>query len=180
MERKEYSYGMFARVFGILFNILGWVMPALFIYMFVKLLVGLIRLGGAEILFSQWIILIALWLFLVPFSFVCIVMAGNFFCDIVIEEQGVTGGLLGHWLPVEWEDIVEIKPCWYNLPWWKAKLWVVATRSLTPFHRFYGVLYVFWGYPSFVFSSGLKGGEQLVYQIKKQARKNARQRERRE
>jgi hypothetical protein len=51
------------------------------------------------------------------------------------------------------------------LPGMKGHSWVVATNSLTPFHRLYGVIYGVWLHPSFMVYALISDRDDLLRTI---------------
>ena len=104
------------------------------------------------------------------------------FCSEIISDDG---GLLVRFcfwpVRVDWDDVIEIKPATKVLllntirNYYLSATFIVKTRALTPFHRFYG-LYISSFQPSFVIFSNISGFDDLHSSIqhKKLIRKNER------
>jgi hypothetical protein len=161
MQPIHHKYPSFTEFFTIAFNIFGFLFP-LFTF-FYPLFEAIAH--HAPITFEG----IAVFLFLAIFAGVCIFLAGNFYSEIVSDRDGLHINFLWKHLVVPWEDIIDIKPM-FNIPFLKGH-WVIKTRSLTFFHRLYGLLYGFSPYPSVVFSKGISNYEELSRRIRTKLRK---------
>lgn len=62
---------------------------------------------------------------------------------------------------IAWSDIIDIRQ---SFGLWGDYL--VRARRITPFHIFYGVVYGFSGYPSFIIGKGIEDRDRLLTLIK--------------
>jgi len=151
-----YRYPWYTRWHTILFNILAFVMP---VY-----LVGRVLLRAVtENIAPSPVVLLAI-LFSAVFLSAVLVLTANFYPEISADKNGLCVSFLWYRLPVTWQDIIGIRPSFFNLPN-RPTMWVVGTRALTPFHRLYGLLYAFIFHSSFIISIGIENHEDLIQKI---------------
>ena len=100
------------------------------------------------------------------------ILAGNFVTEVVSDAEGLRVRFLWKYLVVRWDEIIEIKPMFTWMPFKARGQWVVRTRSLTPFHRLYGLLYGQTFSPSFVFMKSISQSEELTRRIDAAVRAN--------
>lgn len=96
----------------------------------------------------------------------CILFFANLFPEIVSDENGLAIRFFLWYIKVKWEDIVGIKQMSFLSFLSRTSNYVVKTKSLTPFHRFYG-LYGFSFAPSFLVTSEIKDFDLLKERLEK-------------
>ncbi|MEO7841515.1 MAG: hypothetical protein ABIU06_19405 [Anaerolineales bacterium] len=92
--------------------------------------------------------------------------------NIAVMDEGLMVEFLGKDLFVPWDKIIEIKPAygfWRNSR--NTKIYIVLTDALTPFHRFFGVIYGLSVKPAFIIYSTISEYESLVETIKSHAQR---------
>jgi hypothetical protein len=158
----KYPVSWFMKLYTILFDISGFIFPLfIFFYPLFKAISNHLPITFGEIV---WLFIIAI------FSGSCLILAGNFYTEIVSDKDGLHIYFLWKHLFVPWEEIIELKPL-FNIPFLK-NIWVIRTRSLTFFHRVYGLLYSFSLYPSLVFTKGISNYDELNRRIRVSLKKN--------
>ena len=142
-------------------SILFWVFNLFAIYMLVGGLISSLYYGITDNLNYLYT-----YPFFLVFGLVTLFVA-NMFTEIISDEDGLLVRFCFWRFRVRWSELVEVKPDFISSlykPLAKvfsiSTTYVVKTRTLTLFHRFYG-LYVFSFYPSFFMSSSINGFEQL-------------------
>jgi hypothetical protein len=113
------------------------------------------------------------------FSALFLLFYAHFYSEITTDEEGLLVRFCFWRLRVCWDEIFEIKPAANALllntirSYYLHSTYIVKTRALTPFHRFYG-LYLGTFMPSFVVFSNISGFDDLYSSIrrKKLVRKN--------
>ncbi len=92
----------------------------------------------------------------------------NMYPEIVVEEDGVLVRFFFWWLPVKWQDIIDVKLDFVtritsNWPgiFRNNRLYIVRARSLTFFHRFYNRRFFSFS-PTFYILSRISGFEELL------------------
>ncbi len=151
MPSKSYKQIPPSHLFTPFFNILAFLAPLFFFIRFV-LRVSQTESGASA---STWLIA----LFYSVFLGVVLLITANYFCDIAIDDTGVSVTFLWRVLHVDWQDIITIKPRKFM---GRSHSWAVITKRLTPFHRLFGLVYVFSWFPSFIISPSLRDGEALA------------------
>lgn len=147
------------RLFSILFNIFAVGMP---LFTFGSFIYSIVR--GKETNLILEIVVITLFSFV--FEPIIFFITANYLPDIWAYEEGLYISFIWKRLLVRWEDIIDFKPTYYNLPSNKVH-WVVITHSLTPFHRLYGFFYALSPYPCFIIHTSIKGRRELFTMIYK-------------
>jgi len=113
-------------------------------------------------------------LFLILLWSISMLISAYFFGqNITVTDEGLLIEFLWKDLFVPWDKIMAIKPAygfWRNSQ--NPKIYIVLTDALTPFHRFFGVIYSRSVKPAFVISSTISEYESLVETIKKHTKKN--------
>ena len=140
-----------AHLFAPFLNILAFITPLYFLIEFVIRESQTANSASVSIglIFFNYVVLPA----------VALLITANYFCEIAVDEAGVSVTFLWRKLHVDWQDIVEIKAIRYL---GRSHSWVVLTKKLTPFHRLYGVIYGFSRLPSFIISPSLRDREKLA------------------
>jgi hypothetical protein len=99
-----------------------------------------------------------------------LLFVANYFPTILSDEEGVQVKFLWRYYRVPWQDVVDLEPM---RPFRRSKfLWIVITRSLTPFHRFYGLTYAWTFRPGFTFTHDIGDYDRLLWRIKLHLRRN--------
>jgi hypothetical protein len=158
MPSKSFKQIPPSHLFEPFFNILAFLAPLFFFIRF-AIRVSQTESGAST---SAWLIA----LFYAIFLGVVLMITANYFCDVAIDDTGVSVTFLWKVLHVDWQDIVTIKPVKFT---GRSHSWVVITKSLTPFHRLLGLSYAFSWSPSFIISPSLRDGEDLVKIIEERA-----------
>jgi hypothetical protein len=154
--QTTYRYPWYIRwFFTIPLNISAFVIPIYFVGKFI------FRVITKKSLSPE--VLLAI-LFNVVFICVVLILTANFFPEVKADNLGLYVSFLWYRLPVTWQDIIEIKPSFFNLPN-RPTTWVVLTRTLTPFHRLYGLLYAFTFHPSFILRYEIENRGDLIEKI---------------
>jgi hypothetical protein len=91
----------------------------------------------------------------------------NMYPEIMVEEDGVLVHFFSWWLPVKWEDIVDVRQ--YSLIGFLRRVLrirskgslIVRTRSLTLFHRFYDNRFFSFS-PTFYIHSSISEYDELL------------------
>jgi hypothetical protein len=107
-------------------------------------------------------------LFLAAVVFFDVALFWNMYPEIVLEEDGLLVHFFFWWLPVKWQDIVDVKLDFVtritsNWPgiFRNNRLYIVKARSLTFFHRFYDRRFFSFS-PTFYIYSKICGFEELL------------------
>lgn len=95
----------------------------------------------------------------------------GFYADVISDSKGLHFIFLGRQVEIPWEEIIEVKPV-FNLSFLNKRYCAIRTRSLTPFHRLYGLLYSFTFHPCLIITSGLKNYTELKRRIEIKSMKN--------
>jgi len=163
MDKVTYNQNIFTQWVTNIFNLLGLGYP---IYLLIKFLQKMVETSGEISLVS-----LAIVSFLAIFLSATLILTANYFCAITADKNGLTIRFLWKNLHVNWSEVVEIKPTIYNFSISSQKSWVVLTRSLTPFHRLYGLIYGFSLLPGFIISPGFERNDELVRFVQSHTRK---------
>ena len=115
-------------------------------------------------------------LLLAALAFVCFTLAAYFFTELTSDQAGLHVRFLWRRLVVPWDQIIDVRPL-FNLPFARG-FEVIRTRTLTPFHRVYGLLYGFTTAPSLLISPGMSHGAELTQRLSAYVEKNRRTRRR--
>ena len=152
-----------AHLFAPFINILAFITPLYFLIEFVMRESRNANSASESVwlIFFNYVILPA----------VALLITANYFCEIAVDETGVSVTFLWRKLHVGWQDIVEIKAIRYL---GRSHSWVVLTKKLTPFHRLYGVIYGFSWLPSFIISPSLRDREKLARIIEERVKGESR------
>ncbi len=162
MISVNHRYPWFVRLSTYIFNYLGFAAPILILLIpFISPLFADKPLNFYEIID---------FLLLAIFSWVFPVLRANFHPEITSDLEGLHIKFLWSDLNVLWEDVIDIKPL-FNLRFIKTE-WVIRTRSLTPFHRLYGLLYSFSFHPCLIVSKGISNFDELERRVNLATRKN--------
>jgi hypothetical protein len=86
----------------------------------------------------------------------------NSYPDIKIVDDGLQLNSSGIKFHVCWQDIQKV----YRGKGYYFKVFLIETKTLTPFHRIYGLMYGNSNVPSFLIWSILPGHEKLLHEIK--------------
>jgi hypothetical protein len=93
----------------------------------------------------------------------------HFYSGIITDDEGLLVQFCFWHLRVRWDDVINMqlttKDLLMNTIAYSSAHYVVETRALTPFHRFYG-LYLSSFQPSFIFHSSISGLDDLRSSIK--------------
>ncbi|MEW5941970.1 MAG: hypothetical protein AB1750_20080 [Chloroflexota bacterium] len=95
----------------------------------------------------------------------------HFYSEIIADDEGLLVQFCFWHLRVRWDDVIKMELTTKNLLMYNilagllSAHYVVKTRALTPFHRFYG-LYVSSFQPSFMFHSSISSLDDLQSSIK--------------
>ncbi len=92
-----------------------------------------------------------------------LLLMGNFFPELVSDGSGLHLSFLWKRLSIDWDDILEAKPL-FQIPNMKGII-VLRTRSLTPFHRLYGLIYSFSLHPSIIIFGNISHFAELNQRI---------------
>ena len=163
MKPILHSYGKWMRYFTSLFNILSFCTPP---SMTVYILVQLSSSNHEPVVWGLLIPLLCIIWLLAP---VAILLGGNFYTEILSDQDGLHIKFLWKQIVIPWGEIIEQKPMFRSR--WVRKFWVIKTRSLTPFHRLYGLLYAFSLAPSIVYSDQISNYAELNRRIRANLRK---------
>jgi len=88
----------------------------------------------------------------------------NMFPEITTDENGLLVRFFLWRLRVKWEDLIEVKEFSFARLLSGTSQYVIKTKSLTPFHRFYG-LYALSFSPSFLIRSNIIDFSLLLKRI---------------
>lgn len=159
----SYSPAWMMRSFTNLLNILGFVYPLfLFFTIFSTRSTHLPPMTLGQIIY---------FFLLGILTGLVLIIAGNFMTEIVSDENGLHVNFLWKHLFMPYKDIIEIRS-YSSFPFIKRKsMKIIRTRSLTPFHRLYGLLYSFSFSPSIVYNKGISEFDELTRRIEKSLRK---------
>ena len=153
---ETFRHHPFIRAFAALFNIAAFVFPIWISYRFISTAVT----AGREIAPGKVVEI----LLLAGFSSLVLLLTANYFPEVKTDEGGLYVSFVWRRLRVPFKDLVQLKPDLMErlLRPSDPRIWVVATRSLTPFHRLYGILYAFWLHPSFILHSSLQSTDRVL------------------
>jgi len=148
-----------AHLFAPFFNILAFLAPLYFLIRFA------IRIGqtATSVSASAWLISFSYGILLA----IVLLITANYFCEVTVDEAGISVTFLWRNLHINWRDIVEIKAKGFL---GHSRSWVVLTKKLTPFHRLYGIVYGFSWLPGFIISPSLHDGEKLAGMIEERVK----------
>ena len=93
-----------------------------------------------------------------------ILFFANMFPEITTDENGLLVRFFLWRLRVKWEDLIEVKEFSFARLLSGTSQYVIKTKSLTPFHRFYG-LYALSFSPSFLIRSNIIDFSLLLKRI---------------
>ncbi len=111
----------------------------------------------------------------IPFYSVCLLIMAYFFDqNITVTDDGLLIEFLWRNLSISWDKIIEIKPVYgfWRISQNQKYIYVVLTDALTPFHRFFGLIYGLSMKPAFIIYPTISEYQSLVETIKKHAKKN--------
>ena len=114
--------------------------------------------------------LVVAFLFYAILLWGCILLRVYFHPEITTDAAGLHTKFLWFDLDIPWRDIIEVRPL-FNLRFIKTEQ-VIRTRSLTPFHRLYGLLYSFSLHPCLIVSTGISDFDELIRRIRDAIREN--------
>lgn len=141
-----------------LFNIIAWMM-----------IVGSV-LATLKIFLSGKIVFNADYLVVFLFG-AYVLYVSNFWPEIASDEEGLLVRFSFWRLRVRWEDVIEVKPRFGTILWkrFMGSLagpdgYVVKTRTLTPFHRLYGLIVLSFS-SSFFLQSDINDFQELLKEI---------------
>ena len=108
------------------------------------------------------------------YSFSMLISAYFFGQNITVTDKGLLIEFLWKDLMVSWDQIIEIKPVY---GFWRTSqnqkhICVVLTDALTPFHRFFGLIYGPSVKPAFIIYPTISDYPSLIETIKKHAKKS--------
>ncbi len=155
-EQLTFRYSIITRLFSAIFNVLAFLTPIFLVGNFA------IRYYAKHASLSFSALLPTLLNSL--FYGVVLVITANFYSEIIADKNGLQVQFLWFRLPLLWQDIVEIKPSFFNLSS-RTTTWVVQTRKLSHFHRLYGLLYSFSFLPSFIVCNEIENREVIIEMI---------------
>lgn len=162
VKNLDHKYHPSVTYFRILFDVLGFIAPPiLIVYSIISYLNREVPLTMHECVVIPMLIIM---------SGFAMIFAGNFFAEFVSDEKGLWIRFLWKNLFVPWEDVIAVKP-FLNLSIYKHRH-VIRMRSLTLFHRFYGLLYSFSIHPCIIFDKGISNCGELNRRLKANLRKN--------
>ncbi len=92
----------------------------------------------------------------------------NFYPTITSDDGGLHLTFYGKQLNIPWEDVMEERPL-FNLGLF-SKVRVIRARSITPFHRLYGLIYSFTFYPCIIYSIHISNSRELAERIQARGR----------
>lgn len=101
------------------------------------------------------------------FTMMCCLITAYFFQDIWVDEEGLLVEFLWRKIRVKWNDIEKMK----KSP--LAGIMVVSVKTLTPFHRIFGILYGFSNKPAFIISPSINDYEDLRKDIENHIKKKS-------
>jgi hypothetical protein len=155
MSKRVYRYPFATRFF----MFLGIVVAALFILAFIFYLVisSANLINGITNPPDR-----AFELFLLIFGFFIFLYVVNLYLDIEILDDGLLLNASGIRFRVKWSDIKKVRRGYGNI----FKTYAIETKSLTPFHRVYGIMYLKNFSRCFIVWSILPDYERLVSVIK--------------
>ena len=157
MEPITCRYPWYVRYMRLFMYGLGIIFPLFWMaYFIIRILSAFSSTTFEEI---AWIVVMVVISALFP------ILTANLFPDIEADKENIYIHFLWYRLPVKWQDIIGIKPSWANIPR-HPTTWVVSTRTLTPFHRFYGLLYAFTVQPSFIIRYEITDRDKLIRLIR--------------
>lgn len=161
---SKHSHPLYFVLFNYLFAVSAFLVPVYFLYsIFAKYPV-------AEAFSSPNILPV---LITIPFYPIVILITANFYQNITVTTEGLLVEFLWKELTVSWDEFIEIKPSYiFWLAPRRAKTYVVLTNTLTPFHRFYGLLYGLSVKPAFIIYPTISEYQSLVETIESHTKKN--------
>jgi hypothetical protein len=109
---------------------------------------------------------LAFTIIMIP-TWAVMILAANYEPEILTDDKGLHIRFLWMHLIVKWEDVIGVKPLFLFI----KTHWVIRTRSLTPFHRLYG-LYSFALYPCLLFSKSITDYDELQKRLKSAIHQN--------
>ena len=165
--RHEFQPAWLMRAFTILFDIAAIAMP---LYVFVAPLYSAVTSSTPNTIDLR--VVAGLFVAAAFFS-ISILIAAHFHSDVISDQAGLHVRFLWFRLLVRWTDIVDVKPM-FRLPFDRNHR-VVQTRSLTPFHRLYGIIYSFSFAPSLIISRDMTHGQELIHRINLSLKQNQQQ-----
>jgi hypothetical protein len=157
-EGIAFRYSIVTRLFNIIFNISAFLAPVYLVGKFAFQFYDKYQ----SLSFSALLPVLLYSLFLG----IVLVITANFYSEIIADGNSLHVQFLWFRLPVFWQDIVEIKPSFFNFPN-HPTTWVVQTRKLSQFHRLYGLLYSFSFLPSFIIRYEIENREAIIEMINK-------------
>ena len=161
MKISKHTHPIYFKWFKYLFAVSAFLMPLYFLYSIFS------KYSITEIFSLPSILPLLITL---PFQPIFILIAAYFFQDITVTNEGLLVEFLWKDLFVPWDKIVEIKPSyvfWIGDP----KTYIVLTNALTPFHRFFGLLYGFSIKPAFIIYPAISEYQNLIQTIKNHVKK---------
>ena len=95
-------------------------------------------------------------------------LAAYYYQDIYVDDHGLMIEFLWTKIRVHWEDIIEVKYVWgLRFLREEKRPLVVVVKSLTPFHRVFGVLYALSLKPAFIIDVTIDDFQSLKKNIQK-------------
>lgn len=162
MQPLDHQYSFLVRIFSLVTRITAFVFPAGFlIFVLMTLEIPFSLVAVPDILYLVFVVVLA-WAFFL--------FSAYFYTGITSDQEGLHTTFLWMRLTVPWEDVIDQMPL-YRLPFPK-KVWVIRTRSLTPFHRLYGLFYTFSFHPGLVYSAGIAHFEELHQRVDQASQAN--------
>jgi hypothetical protein len=152
LQLLKHCYPLYMRAFSLLFNCAAFGLP---IYLISPVLADPF---GMPVYVLILLFLVALWVS------GQLLLVANYFPTVLTDEEGIRVKFLWLYLHVPWQDVVGLEPARHFKR--NKTHWVVITKSLTPFHRFYGLLYALTVRPSFTFDHNISDYSRLLGRIK--------------
>ncbi|HZM22680.1 MAG TPA: hypothetical protein VFC02_13110 [Anaerolineales bacterium] len=106
--------------------------------------------------------------YLTIFHFIVLLVAAYFHQDVYVDDQGLFVEFLWNKIKVPWQDIIEVKYIWgVGFLREEKRPLVVVVKSLTSFHRVFGVLYAKSIRPAFIIDVTIDDFQTLKKTIQK-------------
>ena len=170
MNRRQHSHGFIMKLFKILFSI------GAIVFLIRILLLLLAFVWGGDRSLNDLIKVSVSAIFAAAFIVNAILIAAYYFPDIDTDDEGLLVEFFWRRIRVSWNDVIELKPVFmYGIPSFGRPVPVVVlTKKLTPFHRFYGLLYGFSTKPAFIIQPAISEFELLKTNVEKHIKQNRR------
>lgn len=164
-NNRQHHNSRFVRLWKSVFVAIAFGMPIYSVIIAISAQQSRLFFSSLESFLQQ----ITIVIFPTPF----ILFAAYFFTDLEVDNEGLLVDFFWKKLRIPWNKIIQIKPL-FGLRIKKTGMYIVIVDGLTPFHRFYGLLYGFTLKPAFILSGSVSNFEVLKNDIEKHIKQNRR------